>query len=142
MFNQIIQTMKMKNQIKVMALFTVLGLVATSCTKESAMDGIGVVATTQSAVYIVDGQQHYANPQTDEEWSAFLDSMFALVEEGHTVQFWRSSVQTSSTKEKVTYTTTSLSDAKAWCDQKANEDYIVTMTYNQETGEYNCIAVK
>ncbi len=134
--------MKMKNQIKAMALVAVLGLMATSCTKESVTDGIGVVATAQSAVYIVDGQQYYANPQTEEEWSVFLDRMFALVEEGHTVQFWRSGVQTFSTKEKVTYTTTSLADAKAWCAQKMEEGYIVTMTYDQSTGVYTCIAVR
>ncbi len=132
----------MKNQIKAMALVAVLGLMATSCTKESAMDGIGVVDTAQSAVYIVDGQQYYANPQTEEEWSAFLDGMFALVEEGHTVQFWRRGVQTSCTKKKVTYTTTSLADAKAWCNQMANEGYHVTMTYDQSTGVYTCIAVR
>lgn len=132
----------MKNRIKLMALLAVLAVTATGCTKENVEDNMGIVATTHSVTYIVDGQQYYANPQTEEEWSLFLDRMFALTEEGRTVNFWRSDVQTSSTKEKVTFTTTSLLDAKAWCKQKANEGYTVTMTYDQETGEYTCIAIK
>ena len=132
----------MKKQIKMMALLVVLGLTAASCTKENAMDGIGDVATSYSAIYIVEGQHYYANPQTEEEWSLFLDRMFALAEEGYTVQFMRNGVQTSSTKEKVTYTTTSLSDAKAWCRQKVEDGYDVTMTYDQQTGVYTCIAVR
>ena len=132
----------MKNRIKLIALLTVLVVTVTGCTKEDVADNMGIVATIHSVTYIVDGQQYYANPQTEEEWSAFLDRMFALVEEGHTVQFWRRGVQTSCTKKKVTYTTTSLADAKAWCNQMANEGYHVTMTYDQSTGVYTCIAVR
>ena len=132
----------MNKQIKMMALLAVLGLMAASCSKENTMTGIGDVATSYSAIYIVEGQHYYSNPQTEEEWSAFLDRMFALAEEGYTVQFRRNGVQMSSAKEKVTYTTTSLSDAKAWCKQKVEEGYSVNMTYNQQTGVYTCVAVR
>ena len=133
--------MKKKNQIRAMALVVVLGLMASGCTKEN-VDEIGVVATANSAIYIVDGQHYYANPQTEEEWSAFYERMVALAEEGYTVHFWRNGVQTSCTKEKVTFTTTSHAEAVAWCKQKADEGYNVTMTYNQQTGKYTCIAIR
>ena len=125
-----------------MALMAVLGLAVTSCTKENLVEEMNVVAMTHSVVYIVDGRQYYDNPKTEEEWSVFLDRMIALAEEGHSVQFWRNDVQTSSTKEKVTYTTNNYEDAKAWCKQKINEGYNVTMSYDQATGVYTCIAVR
>ena len=124
------------------ALLTVLEVTVTGCTKEDVADNMGIVATIHSVTYIVDGQQYYANPQTDGEWSEFLDRMFALAEEGRTVHFWRCDVQASSKKEKLTYTTTSLADAKAWCKQKADEGYNVAMTYDQQTGKYTCNAVR
>ena len=132
----------MKNQIKMMALLAVFGLAASSCTKENVVYDTEVLATAHTVTYIVDGRQYYDNPQTEEEWSLFLDRMVALAEEGYTVQFWRGDVRTDSTKEKVTYSTPNLQEAKAWCSQKMAEGYIVTMTYNQATGEYDCIAIK
>ena len=130
-----------KNQIKLML---VLGVLSTGCTKENVTDGTEVVMTTNSVTCIVNGQQYYANPQTDEEWSAFFDRMFALVEEGYSVRFWRNDtrVQTASTKEIVTFSTPDQNEAEAWCKQKMNEGYVVSMIFNQKTGEYDCIAVK
>ena len=133
----------MKSQIKMKALLAVMiGLAASSCTKENVVYGTETLAPTHTVTYIVDGQQYYDNPQTYEDWSVFLDRMVALAEEGYTVQFWRGNVQTSATKEKVTYSTSNLQEAKAWCKQKIDEGYIVTMTYNQATGKYDCVAYK
>ena len=125
-----------------MALMAVLGLATASCTKEDVANDTGIVVGTYTASYLVDGQQYYANPQTDEEWSAFLDRMLALAKEGYTVQFWRDGVQASSAKEKVTYTTNDYEDAKAWCKQKKDEGYWVTITYDHETGTYTCIDIR
>jgi len=132
----------MKRQIKMMALIAVLGLGAASCTKETESDNIVIVTTTQTATYVVDGRQYYANPQSEEEWSEFLDRMFALAEEGHSVQFWRNDVRVESSKETLTYNTSNLEDAQKWCKEKKDAGYTVSLTYNQETHEYNCIAVK
>ena len=129
-------------KINKIVLLAAMLLCLAGCTKENVAGDTHDGVATSSVTYLVGGQQYYSNPQTDEDWSAFFDRMFALVEEGHTVQFWRSGVQTFSTKEKVTYTTTSLADAKAWCAQKMEEGYIVTMTYDQSTGVYTCIAVR
>ena len=75
-----------KPRIKLMAVLVLLGLAAAGCTKENVTDNTIVVATTQSATYIVDGVRHYANPQNEDEWSEFIDQMFALAENGYTVQ--------------------------------------------------------
>lgn len=134
----------MQKQFKLMALMAVLCM-ATGCTKEGDTDDMGItvaVATAHTVTYIVDGRQYYDNPQTDEEWNAFLDRMAALVDEGYAVQFWRSGLRMAATKEKVTYSTENLDDAKAWCKQKVAEGYTVTMVFNQATGKYDCIAYK
>ena len=125
-----------------MALLAVLGLAASSCTKENVANGTDVVVSTHTVTYVVDGRQYYDNPQTETDWSLFLDRMVALAEEGHTVQFWRTGVQMPSAKEKVTYSTEDINEATAWCKQKMDEGYIVTMTYNQATGKYDCVAYR
>ena len=132
----------MRRQIKKLALLAVFGLASVSCTKENVVNDTDIVVTAYTASYIVDGQQFYLNPQTDEEWSAFLDRMLALAEEGYTVHFWRAGVQASSSKEKLTYTTGNYEEAKEWCKQKKDEGYWVTITYDQLTGQYTCIAVR
>ena len=131
-------------KIKVIVLLAAIGLTLASCTKENVANDSYVVAATASVTYYVNGQQHYANPQTEEEWSVFLDRMFALAKEGNSVQFVRTDVgqQASATKEKLTYVTDSYPDAKAWAFQKTLEGYEVTISYNQQTGKYTCIATR
>ena len=74
----------------------------------------------------------------------FFDRMLALAQEGYQVRIRRSDIpqEVLAAKEKVTYTTTDFNKAKAWANQKVSEGYEVTMTYNQETGEYTCIAIR
>ena len=133
---------KVKQRITYVVLFAVLGILSASCEKEETTDSTDAVISTYSAIYMVEGQRFYANPQTEEEWLAFYEQMVALVEEGYTVHFWRNGVQASCSKEKVTFTTTSHAEAVAWCKQKADEGYTVAMTFNQQTGQYTCIAVR
>ena len=73
----------MKNhRIELMLFLALIGCVTTSCTKEELTEKPSAVVSAQSAAYVVDGQQYYANPQTDEEWAAFFDRMLALAKEG------------------------------------------------------------
>ncbi len=126
-----------------MAVLVLLGLAAAGCTKENVAEDNVVVAVTQSASYTVDGIQYYANPQNDDEWSDFLDRMIALAEEGRSIQFWRNDIRRGdATKEVVTYTTTNVDLAKKWAKQKQDEGYAVSISYNQQTGVYTCIAVR
>ena len=130
-------------KISFIILFAVLGVTLASCTKETLSD-TRVVTVEPSVTYFVNGQMHSANPQTEEEWSMFFDRMLALAQEGYQVRIRRSDIpqEVLAAKEKVTYTTTDFNKAKAWANQKVSEGYEVTMTFNQETGEYTCIAVR
>ena len=132
------------NKFKTIVLLAVLGLTFASCTKENVADDTYAVATASSVTYFINGQQCYANPQTEEDWLAFLDRMMALAEEGCAVRLMRTGTtqQANAAKEKVTYTTSSYEDAKAWTLQKILEGYEVTITFDQQTGKYTCIATR
>ena len=125
-------------------MFAMLGLTLTSCTKETVTDDAYMATVDSSVIYFINGQVHYANPQTDEEWSAFFDHMLALTQEGYQVRIRRTSSpqQTLTAKEKVTFTTADYNEAKEWAKQKTLEGYIVTIDYNQQTGKYTCIAIR
>lgn len=131
-------------KITSIVLLAMLGTVMTSCSKETMVEDTCIISTTSSATYYINGQQYYAEPRTESEWSAFLDYMLALAREGYTVRFERmnSQQQIEVAKEKVTYTTKDFNKAKAWSMQMALQGYSVTISYNQETGEYTCIAVR
>ena len=130
-------------KISFIILFAVLGVTLASCTKETLSD-TRVVTVEPSVTYFVNGQMHSSNPQTEEEWSMFFDRMLALAQEGYQVIIRRSDIpqEVLAAKEKVTYTTTDYNKAKAWANQKVIEGYEVTITFNQETGEYTCIAIR
>ena len=135
----------MKNhRIELMLFLALFGCATVSCTKEELTEKPCAVVTSQSAAYVVDGRLCYANPQTEEEWAAFLDRMFALAEKGHTVQFWRNGQrpQFASTKEVETFKTKNREEALKWVKDKEDQGYTVTMTFNQQTGEYTCIAIR
>ena len=121
-----------------------LGALCVGCTKDNLQDYVNIEAVQSAVAYLVDGQQYYANPLTEEEWSAFYERMFALVEEGHSVRFWRNNVRTqiSSTKVVETFSTPDKTKAEAWCKEKYDAGYTVSMTFNQQTGQYDCVAVK
>ena len=131
-------------KIKMIVVLAALGLSLASCTKEDVKDDTYVVAATSSVTYFINGEQHYANPQTEAEWSLFLDRMFALAVEEHSVRFVRTDVgqQVCSAKEKLTYETDDFTKAKKWAMQKTLEGYDVTIVYDQATGIYTCTAVK
>ena len=130
--------------MKLIVLLALLGGVTAGCTKENVDEPSPVVAATQSVTYVVDGRQYYADPQSEEEWSEFYDRMLALAAEGHYVQFWRtgSISQTVAPKEKLTYVTTIKSESLAWLAEKEEEGFIVTVSYNEDTGEYTCTAIR
>ena len=133
----------MKNRkIKLMLFLALFGCATVSCTKEEMIKEQYSVAACQSATYVVDGQQYYANPQTDEEWAAFFDRMFALAEEGRTVHFWRTESNIQASKDIVTFTTKNKVLAQEWTAEKMAQGYDVTIFYNPQTGEYTCTAIK
>lgn len=135
----------MKKNIKTVALFSVLTLVATSCQKENEFNSL--VASEQTTetiqvVYSINGE-NFQTTMSESEWDAFLERMMALAREGYEVSFSKNrSTMTSQSKEKVTFVTTDEQEAIAWSSNMVNQGYEVTITFDKITGEYTCIAVK
>lgn len=135
----------MKHSIKTVALFIGLSMVAVSCQKENIVEQ-GISAEDHHAYisvdYTIDGAAMHATFQDEASWHEFLHWMFALAEEGHRVSFGDSNRLSGLTKEKVTYTTQSQTDAESWGDKMAKKGYQVTIDYNEKTKTYTCVAIR
>ena len=135
----------MKKSIKTIAVFTALIIVAVSCQKETenlSVQSNEYVATSNVASYKIDGKIYCELIKSEQDWSVFLYRMLALAEEGYTVTVSSRVAATSASKEVVTYTTTDKTDAYNWSDNMSNHGYDVTISFNNSTGVYTCIAIK
>lgn len=135
----------MKIPFKKVALFLVLSLAAVSCEKETISDPVVITGekSVRTVVYTIDGITGQMSFLDEESWTQFLEWLFALAEEGHTVNFHMTNYsQSSETREVVTYTTKKKEDAIAWADTMANNGYTVNVQYNPDTGYYTCTAIK
>lgn len=135
----------MKINYKKIALLAVLSLAATSCQKtDNFFTSVCTEQTTGTihAIYSINGVVYHAT-LGESEWDAFVERMVALAREGYEVSFSKNGTSlTSQSKEKVTFVTTDAEEAQKWSHQMTDQGYIVTISYNQGTGEYTCIAIK
>ena len=137
----------MKKIFITISLFPMLGTIATSCQKENEFDKTTIEVgrnTIYRVCYSIDGKIYQLTLIGDDAWHDFLNRMFALAEEGHTVTFNNENVtsQTVSAKDVVTYTTTNKDEALSWAERMGNDGYVVTIKYDKGTGVYTCIAEK
>ena len=132
----------MKKTIRIVALAGLIGLAATSCTKENVTDTVNV--SNVSTVYYTSGADTGSALITDyEAWDSFMDRMLALAREGYSVTISGGTSQfNSQTKEVVTYTTNSEEAAKTWTKHMIDQGYSVEISYDDRTGIYTCTAVK
>lgn len=134
----------MKKTFKNVALLAALSLVAVSCQKEDVLPIIGTEQTADSiyVVYSINGEVYHAT-LGESEWDAFMERMLALARDGYEVIFSKNRTSlTSQSKEKVTFVTNSKEEAYSWSSAMIDQGYTVSITYNQSTGEYTCIAIK
>ena len=137
----------MKKKTTTLALFLALSALATSCQKEfleSPVSGTPVeqVYAENRLVYSIDGQVYSASFKTPEEKDAFFLQLMAVARQGHVVTIGSRNATQAMTKEKVIHKTTDANDAAEWCEKMENLGYEVTITVNEETGIYTCIAIK
>ena len=134
----------MKIKFKNVALLAVLSMAAVSCQKEDVLPIIGTEQTADSiyVVYSINGEVYHAT-LSESEWDAFMERMLALARDGYEVTFSKNRTSlTSQSKEKVTFVTNSKEEAYSWSSAMIDKGYTVSITYNQSTGEYTCIAIK
>ena len=137
----------MKKLIIPATLLAMLSLTAVSCQKEVLTEPNSSTvenSATRTIRYTVNGAVYRQVIHSDEELESLMHTLFALAREGCTVRIMdeNTSFSESDTKETLTYTTKKENEAIAWSKEKTLEGYTVTITFNQQTGEYTCVAIK
>ncbi len=137
----------MKKIIIPATLLAMLSLTTVSCQKENLVETATQSVennATRTIRYTVNGTAYRQVIHTDEDLDALMFTLFALVREGYTVRMMDENNTFSETSVKVTetYTTKIEKDAKTWAKEKMMDGYVVTITYNEQTGIYTCIATK
>ena len=135
----------MKRIIRTMFVFAAISMFATSCQKESFVEPI---ASEQQAPmqysynYTVDGISYSMHIENESDWESFVMNMLTLAEEGHAVTFTKYKNYVNASKEVVTYSTADKQDAYNWAANMASQGYTVTVTFDNNTGLFNCTAIR
>ena len=134
--------------VKTIALLTVLNLAAVSCQKETItvdpQSGIEATGTVYTVRYVVNDVTYTETLIGEQAWADFLQRMLALAEDGYRVTVSRNTgtTQYAMSKDVVTFTTKKKTEAYAWSEQMLEDGYDVTISYNPQTGEDTCTAVR
>ena len=137
----------MKSIIIPATLLAMLSLTTVSCQKEVLTEPTSSTvenSAMRTIRYTVNGTAYRQVIYSDEDLDALMFTLFALAREGYTVRMMdeNQTFNENSTKETVTYTTQDKDKAIKWAKEKYNEGYNVTISFNQETGEYTCVATR
>ncbi len=139
----------MKKEFLTVALLAVLGSMATSCQKENISDftsesAISEASTVYTVHYAVNGIMHSITLQSEEEYDALIMGLMDLAQKGYMVEFYDNhyNPNVTHTKETITYSTPSNTDATSWSKQKTKDGYRVQVTYDNSENVYVCIAYK
>ena len=105
---------------------------------------ISEAATVYTVQYSVDGVLHSIVISSDDEWDAFMQTIFALSREGCEVHIMDENRPRTgfAAKETQVYTTSIESEASAWSKDKVCNGYQVTVFFDQSSGQYTCIAIR
>ena len=129
-----------------LAILAALSLASVSCQKEETektnRTNLEQDYSAYSVRYTIDGQYHAATFRTAEERQAFILQLIGMTREGHAVTIIPNQTVQSASKEKVVHETKDPKDATQWTNQMIELGYTVTVTYNQETGIYTCVAIR
>lgn len=129
----------MKKIATVLALVSLLGVLAVSCQKETTGNPLPAVVTRTVDYCIGDNAPQQTVLHGDVQWQSFLAAIFDSVDRGYRVSLIHGG---AAAKEAVTFSTTVKADAIAWVDSMYNAGYDVTLWYDDTTGQYNAVAQK
>ena len=137
----------MKKFIIPATLLAMISVATVSCQKENLIEPTAPVvenSATRTIRYTVNGAVYRQVIHSDEDLDALMHTLFALAREGYTIRIMdeNTSFTEDSVKETLTFTTKKENEAIAWSKEKTLEGYTVTMTFNEQTGEYTCVATR
>lgn len=138
----------MKKTIIPLALLAVLSLATTGCQKEQTVTPSSgrteQVTEKYNYRYTINDRAYYVNVTTEAEKQQLFEFLMEEARRGNTVSIRRldTTSQSALTKETVTFVTTNKNEALAWLKNMAEQDYTVSMTYDENTGEFTCTAIR
>lgn len=132
-------------KIKFIALALLLGGLLPACQKEEMVEqNYHAVENNQTATitYIIDNKSFAVEIRNDREREELFSYLLLMAKEGHKVSCYDESKreQTYGAKEKVTFTTTSETEAKEWMKKMIKDGYIVIISKDEKTGMFICTA--
>lgn len=94
--------------------------------------------------YSVNGADYRCVIRNNEDWITPISNILALSREGFTIRITdeNHAYGESLTKKTFTLTNKGKSEVDEWIFKKLLERYEVIVSYNDNTGEYTCIATK
>lgn len=135
---------KSKQLTTSIALFLLLCPTFNSCEKdlESHLSP-AIQYQSASLCYSVDGIFHTVTV-SEEDLHYFYLRLVDLARNGHkiTIQGSTTTDNPVAGKEIVTYRTSNRADAAKWAEEMKGKGYDVSIEYDNESGMYNCTAVK
>ena len=140
--------MKLKKNIKSIALLAVLSIAAVGCQKETIVESemhLQQPSAIRNVTYAIDGVTMYTVIQGEQNWHDFVDWMLTLAEQGHRVCFHytgENSYCMPQSKEVVVHKTPDKDDAIAWALEMTGAGYEVSIEFDSTTGVYTCTATR
>ncbi len=137
----------MKKKVIFAALLALSCVAPTSCSKENKQTSMNLTFESHTGRvirYSVNGADYRCVIRSNEEWDKLISNILALSREGFTIRITdeNHAYGESMTKETVTLTTKDKSEVDEWIFKRLLEGYEVIVSYNDNTGEYTCIATK
>lgn len=124
----------MKNIVKVLALVSLLGVLAVACQKETDNGPLPAVVTRTVDFRIDNGALQRSVLHGDVQWHNFLAAVFDSVDRGYRVSLLHEG--NAAAKETVTHTTADRKEAIRLADSLYNANYDVTLWYDSDAGHY------
>lgn len=137
----------MKKIFLSVALFTMLGVIAVSCQKETVMEQGSTLSEPQATYKVsfsVDSKSQMVVLHDQNEVKSLLHYLTSLTREGHHVSIGQcdATERQCLTKETVVFTTGSQTEAEGWALKMVLDGYNVDISFDENNKVYVCTAVK
>ncbi len=134
----------MKKIVRPISFLAFLAMAATSCQKDNndILFNAGEKLDGFQMQYKVSEISRIVKLSNDNDWDLFMDDILALVRNGYTVEITGTSPSAIKYKETIIFTTTNANEVKIWVNNMVSQGYAVTVSYDENTGVFTCIARK
>ena len=135
----------MKKKVLNVLLFATLSLVAASCQKETSDNPnypAAEISTAYSVTYTIDGVSQMDIVSSYLLYTQLVNRLLESATAGHSVTFKiaERSSNVANSKDVKKYSTKDRDQAFKWCETMGQQGYAVSVSFDKETGTYNCVA--